>query len=252
MGFAEQIDGWEIRGPLTEAGVEAAIELRQSHLPGWFAAARALSEMREELSASTLASFLGRSAAVNDLYNAQLGSAVLPVARFMFELQQRGELVLPEDSAADVVERIGRYGRSTKDLLGCQVFASKYAHFFVDPDRFPVYDKYAARALLFHWGSFEPSVMDGASRYRHFCTVLDRVLAASELDDVSLGDVDAYLWLAGIYREWLRRGKHAAINSEAKKLFERSKGEPGLERLLAQLRPEGPFTEDLPRARVAS
>ena len=248
--FAAEIGTWNGIRPIETACVQAALDLRRLHLRGWAASAEALTQMDRDLSDQTLSSILGKSAAVNDLYNAQLGSAVLPMARHILKLSAENGLELPGDAPADVVERIGFMGKPSADRVGCLVFASKYAHFFVNPRRIPIYDKYAAQALLFHWGSFEATVMDGRHRYRNFCVVLDRVLAQSKLPRVSLGDLDAYLWLSGVYREWLRNHAKAEINAEAKTFFDTVLGNAEIQGLLAALVPVGPFTDDLPHARV--
>lgn len=246
--FAKETAEWDGIRPIERQCVEAALRLRGAHLLGWNSSVEALVRMRGELSELTRSNVLAKSATVNDLYNAQVGSAVLAMANFIFEHSSQDTLVNPDDSPADVVERIGFLGDGSADRSGYQVFASKYAHFFIDPERYPVYDKYAARTLLYHWGSYESTVMDGRHRYRDFCHVLGRVVATSDVAVFSLSDLDAYLWLAGVYREWLRRGAAAEINREVKDFFAGAiDGE--IHALLADMTPEGPFQADLPHAR---
>jgi hypothetical protein len=57
-------------------------------------------------------------------------------------------------------------------------FASKFAHFFVDTELFPIYDSFAAKMLIHHLGSAR-AISDGAHPYRvafitNFKTVKER------------------------------------------------------------------------------
>lgn len=246
--FAQQTSSWRGIRPIDARCVRAALEVRREHIHGWRSSVQALTRMRGELSELTQSNVLGKAATVDDVYNAQVGSAVLGLADYIFEATSRGELELPGDGPADVVERIAHRGRHPADRIGYQVFASKYTHFFVDPDRYPVYDKYAARALLYHWGSYESTVMDGAHRYRDFCHVLGRVVAVSDVGAFSLADLDAYLWLVGVYREWLRRGSAAEINREVKDFFVASV-DGDVHALLVAMTPAGSLQADLPHDR---
>jgi len=46
----------------------------------------------------------------------------------------------------NLVCNIAAHGRNTDSI----VFASKFAHFFIDPDVFPIYDQYARMLVHFH------------------------------------------------------------------------------------------------------
>lgn len=164
------------------------------------------------------------------------------MAVWIHKLSAAGELTVPISDPVAVVERIGSMDGMSAE--GCQVFASKYAHFCVDRKSFPVFDKYAARALLRHWGRDE-SLLEGRWRYRKFEYVMRRVLAESTAGVRSYGDLDAYLWLAGVYREWVRAAKEnriPAIATECRLLFEFHAGQPDrIGELLQQMVPVSSF-----------
>ena len=131
---------------------------------------------------------------------------------------------------------------------GCQVFASKYAYFCLDPTAFAVFDKYAARALLCHWGKDE-AILEGRHRYRKFMYILNGVLAVSDAASSSFADLDAYLWLAGVFREWTRAGRDqrtARISKECRLLFEaHSTEDDEVGRLLHKMVPNDAFFDTL-------
>ena len=101
-------------------------------------------------------------------------------------------------------------------------FASKYCHFFISADRFPILDDFAGDALTYHLGRC------GRSHYRRrsfnyltYVADVDRVLAAAGLN-CSYVEADRYLWLLG-QRLRLRAGdstgKTVLINGEVRGLI---------------------------------
>jgi hypothetical protein len=236
-----ELDLWAVKCGIKDSQIQAALTLRSQHLPGWKASATALYDLGRELPSETLSHVLGKVAAVDSVYNAQVGR-VLAMAEWILKLSKAGELAIPVIDPVTLVERIASLDGLSND--GCQVFASKYAHFCVDPNSFPVFDKYAASALLCHWGRNEQLV--GQYRYRKFSYILNRVRQISSLCDRSLGDLDAYLWLAGVYREWRRaqeEGRAPQILTECRRLFEDHAGKRGeVDRLLRALVPDNSFS----------
>ena len=243
---------WQVEHRIKRSQIDAAVRLRSDRLTGWAASSAALYTMGSEIPSDNLSQVLGKVAAVDSLYNAQVGR-VLAAAQWILKLETSGELRDTTASPIDLVERIaGLDGRSAE---GCQVFASKYAHFCVDPQRFAIFDKYAARALLAHWGRDE-TLLEGADRYRKFCHILDRVLSESGLNDCAYGEVDPYLWLSGVYREWVRatRGRRSPqILTECRVLFENHFHEQDdIRALLSQMAPHEWFFETITSRRPLS
>lgn len=95
-------------------------------------------------------------------------------------------------------------------------FASKFAHFFISAERFPIYDSYAEQMLLHHLG--RAAKRDPVRPYVTFVENLDRLRSECGLR-CSYRDLDRYLWLAGQYRAHAR-GKRE-LNAELLHLFEK-------------------------------
>jgi hypothetical protein len=95
-------------------------------------------------------------------------------------------------------------------------FASKFAHFFVDKEAYPIFDSYAADGLRRH-------LSNTGLRAGEVPLYKDYVAAHRALRDLanlpcSGRELDQYLWLSGLCRTWERN--HAApINVEASGLF---------------------------------
>ncbi len=80
--------------------------------------------------------------------------------------------------------------------------ASKYAHFFVDPDRFYIMDYYAGQALAVHLGGRRVDSADWTPDYSKF---VERVETLRRRDNVTVSnrELDHYLWLYGCWLEYL-------------------------------------------------
>jgi hypothetical protein len=99
-------------------------------------------------------------------------------------------------------------------------FASKFAHFFISSERFPIYDSYAERMLLFHLG---PSAVRNQARpYEVFNWNLERLKRKYDLRG-SYRELDRYLWVAGQYRAYAK-GKRM-LNTELLHLFDNPSAE---------------------------
>lgn len=95
-------------------------------------------------------------------------------------------------------------------------FASKFAHYFIDAERFPVMDAHAAKTLRFHLGG-RSYVVDESSRYREFESNMRRLrgMAGHKGSRRAMG---RYLWVAGQYIEW-SRSPRAKINRQLAAVF---------------------------------
>ncbi len=131
-----------------------------------------------------------------------------------------GVMADPPDNPAHLVEAIASLPRS--DGGGVErkhwSFASKICHFFIDGDRYPIYDSFCRDMVARHLGRGN-CVSDPTNPYRAFMENLQRLSEMSRVA-ASLRDLDRYLWLAGQYRAWVKRGDDAQTNSELRSLFE--------------------------------
>ena len=188
--------------------VLAAVEIRNA-LDGWSAANGVLSSLARMKWEDEHEAALAKAAVLNQLYFTNV-MAIFRMAKRIESLAKDG--VFDRDDPVEVVEAIAALdGENSKRKHW--VFASKYAHFFIDTDRFPIYDRLAADMVLFHTGE-RMNISERENPYRLFYDRFIEVRGASGLSSRTCSDMDAYLWLAGCYRLWLKKGEKAEINRE--------------------------------------
>jgi len=114
----------------------------------------------------------------------------------------------------ELVERLAELPQGNlRKVRRHRSFASKFAHFYIDARRFPILDQYAESMVRFHIGPASggagpvASYVEYAARFRE--------LAQATKWTGSTNELDAYLWLAGEYRAWLRN-QDVSINAELK------------------------------------
>jgi hypothetical protein len=119
----------------------------------------------------------------------------------------------------DLVESIAKVQRNVgvSDYRHHTSFASKFAHFFVDADRFVIYDAIAIQMVKYHLGRGRYK-QDTKHPYQAFVRNLGRMRTYANLT-CSNRDLDHYLWVAGQYRKWRNSGREAPINAELRLLF---------------------------------
>jgi len=148
-----------------------------------------------------------------------------PLAREISELLKH---VDTQSCGLEVVDTLAavadRYGKSSYDGLG---FGSRFAHHFIDSERFPVLDAWSERALQALLGG-ELLGGPGDSRYARFAASFAHVAAPLALN--RRRRLGRWLWLAGQCRAWLANPR-TAIQREVRGLFEQAPDE------LAQLLP---------------
>jgi hypothetical protein len=96
-------------------------------------------------------------------------------------------------------------------------FASKLCHFFIDAERYCIFDTVACETLEQFLG--DEFISNDDSRYESFLKNLEALkwkspeLNGSKIDNIAL---DRFLWLFGL---WNRFSKKVAINAEAARIF---------------------------------
>jgi hypothetical protein len=185
--------------------VVAAVEIKND-LEGWGGANGALASLARMMLKHDFESSLTKTAALNQLYYTNVW-AVFRMAKHIEALATDGVFENPDPMK--VVEAIAALDGDRMHW----VFASKYAHFFIDADRYPIYDRLAADVMLFHTGE-RMNISERENPYRLFYDRFQEVREESGLGLESCSNLDSYLWLAGCYRLWLRKGEKAEINRE--------------------------------------
>jgi hypothetical protein len=192
--------------PLSMSQIEAANRLHAKLLQ-WQITDQALHVLHVNLPGFDIEATLLKVAAVNQLYGTNV-YAVMRMARHITKIM----LTACNMEDTDLVEELASlHGRQHLS------FASKFAHFFIDMERFPIYDSYAVKMVAYHLGRH------GQDRkteypYKAFIEDLHRLRNNARLS-CTARELDHYLWLAGLYQVWLR-DPDSPINIEVKKLFE--------------------------------
>jgi hypothetical protein len=136
----------------------------------------------------------------------------------------------------DLVDRLGLAAqRSAREHKGALTFASRFAHYFLDVDRFPVLDAWSESELE----RLAPRDESAPSRYAEFAARHARV--AAELGVARPRQLWCCLWLVGQYRAW-RRNPRRSIHRAARALFESCPAEAAL------LLPSAPRVTELAHA----
>ncbi len=198
--------------PLGTAQIAAAGALRAS-LRQWQTTDQALSKLREVLPGFGPTETLLKVVAINGLY----GTNVLALTRAARHVQKVLASVDLTRSGPALVESLAEipttpHGRPRRHIS----FASKFAHFFCDPERFPIYDAYAERMVTLHLGP--AATRNPARPYEAFTTNVDTLKRQYRLTH-SFRELDGYLWIAGLYRAYLQGDRR--LNAELLRVFEK-------------------------------
>ncbi len=193
--------------------VEAANEAFRLHLKGWQLCEGTLALLRQRCPGHAPEDVLGKATVVNALYGTNV-FAIIPAARHLSEVLSKADL---DRCGIELVDEMAAVKLLKRRFVS---FASKYAHFFIDGDRFPIYDSFAVKMVSLHLG-LEGVVGDGAG-YRGFCAGFNRLADRLGLTR-DRRRLDRYLWMAGIGRE-LRRNEKGAGKQRGEGFFRHVRG----------------------------
>ena len=201
--------------PLSMSQIEAANRLH-SKLLQWQITDQALHALHVNLPGFDIEVTLLKVVAINQLYGTNV-YAVVRMAQHVTEVMQGANRMEDADLVKELASLNGRKHRS---------FASKFAHFFINMERFPIYDSFAVKMVAYHLGG-QGQARDSAHPYRAFVENIHRLKRYAGLS-CTTKELDRYLWLAGLYREWLRN-RDSQINAEVAEMFKTSSAEVGAE-----------------------
>jgi hypothetical protein len=198
--------------PLYRTQIEAARTLREKYLRQWQLSDAALLLLGKKFPDFELEACLLKSVGVNAIYGTNVLAIVL-VANHVHSVLGRTDL---SQAGPELVREIadGPAGKNQPSRRHTS-FASKFCHFFVDAERFPIYDNAACEALKLH---FDKGVE--AHDYRTFCACIAD-LKKSVGDGCDSRMLDHYLWVTGMYKRWLREREkeNPIVNAELLDLF---------------------------------
>ncbi|HEV8113173.1 MAG TPA: hypothetical protein VGR31_10385 [Planctomycetota bacterium] len=210
--------------PLSREQIEVAKAVYDRAVQ-WQRCDRALHLLREQVPGFGAEATLLKVAAINTLYSTNV-YAVVRVAEHVSDVMAGAA---SREAGPDLVERLANVpaGGAEKHPRRRYSFASKFAHFFVEPEQFPIFDRYANEMVRELLGDGEVAI-DSGRPYEAFVRSIERVEAAMSVK-ISRTSLDHYLLIAGEYRAF-KQGHGAEIGGELRQLFEEGRLE--LEKLL--------------------
>lgn len=136
-----------------------------------------------------------KSSVLNQLYATNV-YAIYDMAKHICEVIQT-HMGIPDRLLVQRIAEVEFRGKPRRFVS----FASKYAHFFIAPERFAIADRYAGWALAAHLG--EPKARSGEwiRDYRIFSEQIDRLRARDGIT-ASPRELDYYLWLYGCWMDY--------------------------------------------------
>jgi hypothetical protein len=183
-------------------------------LESWVRADRAFAALVERLPGFDQATTLLKVAAINQLYFTNV-MAIYRLADHVHAVMQS-----PPSTPVELVEalaalRPAREGQKTRNHWN---FASKFAHFFVDAEAHPIYDRYALEMVRHLLG--RELVVAEARPYPGFYRGVGIIRKRSRLR-CTARELDRYLWLAGQYRVH-HTSANPQLSVEVTQIFESS------------------------------
>lgn len=198
--------------PLKQSQLAAANQL-YTKLRGWQQSEAALDSLKDHYPDFGGLATRVKAVAVNAMY----GTNVFAIARLSERISR---ILVPTDLTQvgpNLVERLAILPSqdSRQQTRRFVSFASKFAHFFIDSERFPICDSYAAAMLKFHLRG-TTCTQAGTPCYPEFVANFLTLRNTANLA-CTTRELDRYLWLAGLYRHYLRGNEK--INVEVRDLF---------------------------------
>ena len=207
-----------LRVPLNQGQIDAAGRLSEK-LKGWKRLDAAVNLLATTMPGFSEEEVLLKVAVINTLYSTRLFAPQRMAVHICKTLKNRDL----KSADAGLVTRLAKMPPAPgKSQSWLHSFASKFAHRFIDPNRFPVFDKIAKRMIKHHLGR-HATTGKKESLYQAFHENVQLLRQLADLD-CSLSELDRYLWLAGAYRERLEKGANAKISRDAVELFENARG----------------------------
>jgi hypothetical protein len=194
--------------PLLSDQVAAACRLR-AWLPHLVAAEQALTALERALPDVNPENVLLKVVALNGLQASGV-HAVHAMAGHVLSVLQAGN---PREAGPDIVDRLGWVPATNRHHT---VFASKFAHFFIDAGRFAIFEGYALTMLRHHLAR-TTLVIDAHRPYWAFVENLATLRTVSGIS-APPRDLDLYFWIASACLAW-RRDRTSPVSPELRQLF---------------------------------
>lgn len=186
---------------LSESQIESARRMFAS-MPRWQLAESSLVKLAEAMPAFDLQACLVKTVAVNSIFGTQV-LATMRMAEWVHELLGNGRR---QEHGIELVETMAALKPNEGDKPRVFTsFAAKFCHFFVDADRYPIYDDAARQALKQHLGKDYRE--DPKQPYTSFCHNFDKLRGLADVT-TKPRELDRYLWLTGMYMRWQKERRN--------------------------------------------
>lgn len=201
--------------PLSQQQVNAAARVHDK-LKMWLRAESTLQLLSARCPEFTQEACLLKAVVVNDIYGTQL-FATVRMASHIHSIFENSDY-----SPGDIglVDRIAQLPPKAGDKPRLAIsFASKFCHFFVNAEDFPIYDDAARDTLKLHLGS--GCTIEQSKPYASFCKNFRNLHALAKLT-ATTKELDQYLWLTGMFIRWQKEKakSNPRVNAELKAMFQ--------------------------------
>ncbi len=214
-----------LQEPLSQAQVAAACRFHDK-LPEWCRSEAAIAKLRKAIPGFSGEDCLLKVAAVNAIY----GTNVLAIVRMAEHVtKMMASAIIRERPLVDEIAALPTKQGKNPDYRTS--FASKFCHFFLDAEKFPIYDEAAREAFELHLGTNDAP--EKAFRYQAFCERFDRLRSEAKLN-CTTRELDRYLWLTGMYMKWQKEKEEdrPKVNAELLRVFRDSASDADLRAFL--------------------
>ncbi len=199
--------------PIQPGQLEAAKRLHSS-LQQWKLKDEALAWVSLQLPGFAPREALIKATVINALYGTNV-IAIVPVALHVSEVLEKHSLASPGPELVETLACLPE--EAGKKYPHFHSFASKFAHFFIDAERFPIMDSYSVRMVRLHLGkgnyasNKDHPYLAFFANFENLRTNIDH--------QFSNRDLDHYLWVSGEYLLW-QKDHEVAVNAELRDVFE--------------------------------
>jgi hypothetical protein len=197
--------------PLTRRNLEAVLRLYEENTT-WQQLDAALAGVAQKFPGFDMQSCLIKVGLLDRFFSTNVYS-VPKMAKHISKILTRR----PAPAGIALVEEISQFAHARGRIRRQVSFAAKFCHLFVDPD-IPLYDSRAVSALA---QLAKKQSVPMATPYSTFHSTFFSVRNGLTFD-ISVRELDHFLWIAGSYVLWRNNGK-APIASELRALFGKSR-----------------------------
>ena len=207
---------------VTPEQITAASAIHDHHMPGWARADRTLAGLSDSVPGFSRTAITVKGTAVDRLcsiHHPRLGDAIERLVEVMAS---------PPEEPIAIVEAIAPITVSGQEHWHWG-FASTFSHWFINGELSIQYH-WAVDAVAFHFARTDWT----SPAYRDFAEHVYALREASA-PSCTIRELDRYLWLSGMYREWLEAEDRSrlGLNTEVQGLFGNAK--PRVQRALRTL-----------------